>query len=132
MTTQATLWDDMTSAAGVERPGGQDRKSGYACNSAPVSAAMSGQVLRDKGIERVEAKGKEWLAEARRFAVSYCRVHGSVTADDVRVFYPLPGHLHPNTWGALFKDPRFIPIGDAQTTHPAGHARRVRRWGLRR
>lgn len=96
---------------------------------------FEGQRLRDEGIKRVEANGKEWLRRARDMAMALLERPGffpdGITADDVRVYCPLPAGLHVNTWGALFKDPRFVPVGDAQTTHKAGHARRVRRWGLK-
>lgn len=91
----------------------------------------AGRALRDEGIERVEARGAEWLAEARRVAIWHIGVFGSVTADDVRERLPLPVDLHPNTWGSLFLDRRFVPVGDAQARHPEGHARRVRVWALR-
>lgn len=102
---------------------------------------FEGQRLCDEGIERVEAKGAEWLAEARLLVEALWRerdnqgryVHRyGITVNDIRRLFPLPDGLHVNTYGALFRDPRFVPIGDAQTTHPAGHSRRVRRWALRR
>ncbi len=94
---------------------------------------FEGRALRDKGIERVSAptRAQEWLWGAREWAVSLASWYGSVTADDVRRVWPLWEGLHHNLIGAIFKDPRFIPVGDAQATHPAAHARRVRRWGLK-
>ncbi len=86
---------------------------------------------RDEGIGKVASSNQEFLKHARFMAKEMAAVAGEVTADDVRrnvLLYP----LHPNAWGAVFKDKRFVWTGRyKQSAQVQGHGNMQRVWRLR-
>ena len=87
-----------------------------------------GQTLRDVGVAKLE-RHHHWLERAREFAVRYCKAYGSITSDDVH--HVMEDPPHPNCYGALFRDKRFVPTGErVQTNRASGHAREIRVWRL--
>jgi hypothetical protein len=90
-----------------------------------------GQRRKEAGLQRVEARGRHWLREARNHAVYHCNKHGSVAADDVLLHLPIPEGISPNTAGALFNDKRFEPTGRWRPSkRPESHARQIQEWKL--
>jgi hypothetical protein len=89
---------------------------------------------KEEGIRRVTLANSEWLAVARSSAARYAEQYGSVTADDVRgMLYP-QGYIphHPNAWGAVFKEKRWVPTGErVQSRVPSRHGNEIRVWRLK-
>jgi hypothetical protein len=92
---------------------------------------MNGRDLRDAGIARVSIGREDWLAKARRTAISVAKRAGQVSINDVRLFLDLPDDCSPNLWGAVFKSKDFEAVGYCQATHPSAHARVVRVYKLK-
>ena len=96
-----------------------------------VQLALTGLELRDQGIASLERHS--WVDDARMEAERFCRGYGSVTSDDVHFIMDVDYPPHPNCWGALFKDRRFIWTGEwVQSKRPEAHARMIRVWRLSR
>lgn len=91
---------------------------------------MNGRDLRDAGIARVSIGRDEWLAKARRTAVTVAKRTGQVSINDVRRFVDLPEDCSPNLWGAVFRGGNFEAVGYCQATHPSAHSRVVRVYKL--
>ena len=88
---------------------------------------------RDKGIARVSGTNANFLIAARAMAYRLMVQIGEITADDVRRECERQGiePSHYNAWGAVFKDPRFVPTGAyRQSANVQGHGNRIRVWGL--
>ena len=87
-----------------------------------------GLELKEQGIARVSRH--EWVNEARRRAEKQCVWAGQVTSDYLHdVMGPPP---HPNCYGAIFHDKRFMATGETvKTKRPAGHYREIKVWRLR-
>ena len=92
---------------------------------------MTGQQLRDAGINRVSIGREEWISKARDMAVWIAKESGTVNINDIRGVIDLPNDYHPNTWGAIFKAKDFKAVGYCQATHPSAHARVVRVYKLK-
>lgn len=92
---------------------------------------MKGRDLRDAGIARVSIGREDWIAKARRTAVSIAKRSGCVTINEVRKFIDLPDDFPPSTWGAVLRGDVFEPIGYTQATHAAAHARVIRVYKLK-
>ena len=85
--------------------------------------------LRDEGIASLERH--PWLERARLAAVRLCQLQEWVTSDDVQAAMEDDPAPHPNCWGALFHDKRFLSTDrTVVTTRPQGHYRRVVVWRL--
>ena len=86
---------------------------------------------RDAGIQRVADNNTDFLIEARAIARTIARRDGTVTADDVRRECALVP-LHPNAWGAVFRDDAFAWTGNyRRSALVQGHGNMQRVWVLR-
>ena len=89
---------------------------------------LTGLELRDQGIESLERHS--WVDRARNWAEVYCRHWDAVTSDDIHFVMDYPPH--PNCYGAIFKDKRFVATGErVRSTRPEAHGRWVMVWRLR-
>jgi len=87
-----------------------------------------GMRRQKEGIDKVVANGADWLETARNKAVTIIDRRGYVTSDDIHAECEPPPWLHPNTMGAVFKDPRFRPDGYQRSRRPSAHGRIIRRY----
>jgi hypothetical protein len=87
---------------------------------------FEGRQRRDRGIAKVSKGYDWWLDQARHVAYKIAQDTGEVTSDDVHEKCPLPSVAHHNLMGAVFKDPRFKPIGYRQSARPSAHGRVIR------
>ena len=95
----------------------------------PVQLPLTGLELRDQGIASLERHG--WVDSVRGVAEAFCRVRGTATTDDIHSVMNAEPPPHPNCWGALFKDKRFVWTGDwVRSQRPEAHARMIRVWRL--
>ena len=86
---------------------------------------------RDSGIKQVALNNDYFLTEARCVAKEIASRRGSVTSDDVRREARLEP-LHPNAWGAVFKDPDFEWTGEyRQSQSVSRHGGMQRVWKLK-
>jgi len=95
---------------------------------------LTGLELRDQGIASLERH--RWVDDARLYARAFCRNNGAlggvpfVTSDDV---YDMMGPPpHPNCFGAIFHDKRFVATGERfRSKRPEAHGRWIMVWRLR-
>jgi len=80
-----------------------------------------GLMLRNLGLASVEWNNREFVDAGREILDAIIRTHGSATMDDVReVMTALKLEpRHPNTYGAIVKDPRYVCIGVRQSKNPS-------------
>jgi len=97
-----------------------------------MSNPSKGRELRDAALAKHETEKREWIDQARAFAIRIATNRGKVTINDVRNHITLPPGVHPNTWGAVLKCRELQPIGFDQAHHPAAHARLVRVYQLKK
>lgn len=83
------------------------------------------------GIRRRELHDADWLDRARRWCAARAERCGRVTADDLRDHVELTGDTpnHPNSYGAVFRDYRFVHIGFETSRQPSRRAGVIRVWG---
>lgn len=86
---------------------------------------------RDEGIRQVADNNQFFLRVAREVARRLARMNGGeVTCDDVRKACPFDP-LHPNAWGAVFRDKGFEFTGKLQKSALVqGHGNLQRVWRL--
>lgn len=97
-----------------------------------MSNPSKGRELRDAALTKHETEKREWIDQARAFAIRIATNRGKVTINDVRNHITLPPGVHPNTWGAVLKCRELQPIGYDQAHHPEAHARLVRVYQLKK
>ncbi len=86
---------------------------------------------RDAGIKQVAENNTRFLEVARQTAKDLGKGSQAVTADMVRRDCPFEP-LHPNAWGAVFKDPAFEWTGLYQrSVLVQGHGNLQRVWRLK-
>lgn len=89
-----------------------------------------GMPLKYAGLAQVASHNEEWLRAVRAVAHAIAVVNGCVSADDLRTWadendmHP----VHPNAWGAIFREPRWRPVAYKVSTYPSNHARIIRVW----
>lgn len=101
----------------------------------------TGEEIRDGVLQRHHESYPQELECARAIARYLLREGGvPITADEVRAEYEelrnisaIHRDLRPwGKWaGAVFVTREFVPVGDAVSSQPSGHANRVKLWGLR-
>lgn len=90
----------------------------------------TGKQLKREILNNLEANNLEFLDKVRRYAIRFAKQHGSVTADDVRIWadkheiYP----SHRNVWGAVFKGDQWMRIGFTKSVRPKSHATIISEW----
>ena len=88
---------------------------------------LTGLELKEQGIGSLERH--RWIDRAREWAEWVCRREGTCTSDDVHFVMDDPPH--PNCWGAIFHDKRFVTMGRKRSTRPEAHGRWIEIWRLR-
>jgi len=100
----------------------------------PVQLALTGLELKDQGIASVSRH--RWVDDARLAAealfvskIEYWWTDRTITSDELHLVMETPPH--PNCYGTIFKDKRFVWTGDwVQSKRPEAHARMIRVWRL--
>ncbi len=87
---------------------------------------FEGRARRDKGLAKVSQGFGWWLDQARFLAERIAKQKGQVSSDDIHNALELPEGAHHNLMGAIFKDPRFKPIGYTHSSRPSAHGRIIR------
>ena len=87
---------------------------------------FEGRARRDKGLAKVSQGFGWWLEQARFAAEKIARERGRVSSDEIHESCPLPPDAHHNLMGAVFKDPRFKPVGYLPSRRPEAHGRIIR------
>ena len=90
-----------------------------------------GRAGRDAALAGFERTRAEWLTRARVYAITRASFFGSVCADDVHLWCPIPEGLDPRVMGAVFMIPELVADGYVPTKRPEAHARPIRRFVLR-
>lgn len=89
-----------------------------------------GRAGRDAALDLLEETRLSWLTKARWVAQELVMRHGSVTADDIHFWCPIPEGVDPHVMGAVFQIPELVADGYVQTKRPCAHARPIRRFVL--
>jgi hypothetical protein len=91
--------------------------------------ALTGLELKEQGIASLERH--RWVDDARLVAERYCRDTGTVTSDDVHFIMDVEYPPHPNCFGTIFHDRRFVWTGQyVKSTRREAHGREIRVWRL--
>ncbi len=93
---------------------------------------LTGLELKEQGIASVSRH--RWVDKARMEAERFCRttMNGVVTSDIVHFIMDVEYPPHPNCFGALFHDKRFVATGErVRSTRPEAHGRWIEVWRLR-
>jgi hypothetical protein len=82
--------------------------------------------FKEQGIRQIAQNNQHFCKVARNVAASLIRRNGKVTSDDVRRNCPLEP-LHPNAWGAVFRDKQFKWTGEFVTSKAVSRRAGVQR-----
>ena len=91
-------------------------------------AFTSGQLslrLKDEALDALEVARAGWITKARSWAVAYCRMHGSVTTDDLHAYCPPPADIDPRIMGAIMRQPQFRVDGYMNSKRRECHGRLI-------
>jgi len=82
-----------------------------------------GLARRDAGLERATFTHPDFVSEMRAVAIALARRRGTVTADDLRIEATARGlrPRHKNAWGAIFRGPGWMKVGEARSALPSNH-----------
>jgi hypothetical protein len=85
------------------------------------------------GLDRVEATHPDFVPRLRAAVKAHAQRYGTVTADDVRRLADQLGlrPRHPNAWGAVFRGPGWIRVGERVSETPSNHGHRNPVWAWR-
>jgi hypothetical protein len=91
---------------------------------------FKGEKLKQHGLDAIEIKEGDFVGTARSIAELLAKKNGTVTMDEVREVLDLLGvqPAHSNSFGAVFKNKRWIYAGMRKSNRPSNHARMVRIW----
>jgi len=91
--------------------------------------AAQGERLKQEGLDAVEHDG-EFLLLMRKHAIEISRSSGFVTTDNLRVIADKMGLVprSPNSWGGIFRGPKWKIIGRQKSAVPGNHAREIKVW----
>jgi hypothetical protein len=90
---------------------------------------LTGLELKERGQQSLERH--RWVDDARIVAEAMCHLMGWTTSDTLHAEMDEPPP-HPNCWGAIFRDKRFVWAGTYnRSRRPEAHARMIRVWRLR-
>lgn len=87
---------------------------------------------KERVLNDLANRNRLFLDLVRDEAARVAAASGSVTADDVRNFAescPVQP-THRKAIGALFRDKRFVFLGEVVTTLVGTHGKKIGRWGL--
>jgi len=91
-----------------------------------------GEQIKEEILSHLAARNQKWLALVRDEAARIAASLGCVTADDVREYgdsLPIqPSHKYAR--GAIFRDPRFVCVGERVSTSDAHHGKTIKLWNL--
>jgi hypothetical protein len=97
-----------------------------------MKGIKEGRAMRDRGLAIVELTHHEWIAKARKKAVSIARRRGQVSINDVRDQMELPPDLNHNALGAVLRSPDLKVVGFETARHKEARGRVVRVYGLKK
>lgn len=97
-----------------------------------TTALDQGRKQRDNALELLERTRKQYVRRARAYAIGHARLHGSVTADDVRKALPLPEGIDGRVMGAIFNTQALKKIGYTQTKVATSHGRPIAVFAINR
>lgn len=93
---------------------------------------LFGHELKTQGIQQVEDNNRDYVAEARAWAMDWAGKHGVVTSDDLWQHFPPFPWTNLNAVGAVFHSKYFEREAFTQTKRASGHARWITVWRLRK
>ena len=92
---------------------------------------LSGNEQKELGLDQVTEHNPDFVNTVRNYAMNYAAMHGSVSADEMRVWAAANDIVpkHPNAWGAVFRT-GFKKVGYRPSTHPSSHGRIIAIWKI--
>lgn len=91
---------------------------------------MTGEQLKEEGIERIRGTNEEWLKYAEMAIKTLRLTKDEFTTDDLKPFVNAPNS--PNSYGAAFnvaaKAGLIKRVGYRKSTSPSAHGRVVSVW----
>lgn len=89
---------------------------------------LTGEILKQQGLESVEANNQTFVETMRRIAIGRSIMYGQVTSDDLRLVAAAASlkPKRPNCWGAVLKGPEWQVIGRRPSDIPGNHGREIK------
>ena len=89
---------------------------------------MPKHTSKESALEAFEESSADYLARARRYALTLIRHRDSITVDDVRKKFPPPSSVDPRVMGAIFNTSDWVAVGFVNSNRRACHKRPVRQF----
>ena len=86
----------------------------------------AGRAARDEALDALEVARAGWVTKARNWAEAFCRMHGSVTTDDLHAYCPPPTDIDPRVLGCIMRAPLFRATEFVNSCRPESHHRPIR------
>lgn len=83
-----------------------------------------------KQMDLMDEQTRIWLINTRQRVVEIAKRKGTVSADEVREAFPIPGWINRNTMGKLFKSKEFIFTGIKKSSTPSRKGGLICTYGL--
>ncbi len=88
-----------------------------------------GLAERDAALDQLAAARADWITWALAYAKQLIQRKGYVTADSLRLTWPVPDGVDARVVGAVLCERNFKRLGSTQTTRRESHYRPIGRWG---
>jgi len=94
------------------------------------------QRQKELGLEIVENNNRTFIETMRSAARMLARKKEIISNDDLRDWYEknkarVPGPLHPNAWGAIFKTGEWVSVGFIGSEQVSRRGGIIRLWKLK-
>lgn len=93
---------------------------------------LSGEEQKQLGMDLVQEHNPDFVNIVRDYALAYAADHGTVSADELRVWARDEGIVprHPNAWGCVFRGKSFKKVGYRPSVYPPSHGRVIAIWAI--
>lgn len=90
----------------------------------------TGEAEKRRGLDRIQESHDGFVRTLRAAAIDHSRLHGKVTADDVRRLAMARGlrPQHKNAWGAIFRGRGWKRVGESKSELATNHGHRNPVW----
>lgn len=95
-----------------------------------MQLTLTGEVLKQAGIDQVSLSNESFLESMRTIAKGISILRGQVSCDDLREAAEKARlkPSHPNSWGAIFRAPGFVLVDRKVSFWPSTHGREIKVW----
>ena len=90
--------------------------------------AQLASALKIDGLNAIERTDGSFVQTMRNVAIAISQQRGCVTSDDLRVHASQHDitPVHPNSWGAVMRGPKWKVVGRRKSAVPENHSREIK------